>query len=100
MPSAFEILTEGINFAVGGTLDLQAHYQTPLPPELGEYIRTGKMSSLASLLSFQSAGTLKSVCANSLCIPILCHQHAVHLIMFFNIYSSLRSIWGMADTNA
>lgn len=80
------MLTEGINFAVGETLDLQTHFQPPLCPELGEnclYFRTGKMAPLASLLSFQSASTLKSMSANRLCCPILSHQHAVHLVMFF-----------------
>lgn len=85
MSLAFGILTEGVNFATEETLDLQMYYQPP-PPELGEnclHFRTGKKSSLASLLSFQSAGTLKSMYANQLHTLILSHQHAVHLAVFF-----------------
>lgn len=85
MSLAFGILTEGVNFAIEETLDLQMHYQPPPPSELGEnclHLRTGKKSSLASLLSFQSAGTLKSMYANRLHTLILSHQHAVHLAVF------------------
>ena len=86
MSLAFGILTEGPDFAAEETLDLQVHCKLS-PPELGEnclHSRSRKMASLASLPTFQSAGTLKPMCARCLHILILSHQHAVHLAMFFS----------------